>query len=100
MNNIKNTTLKNIVVEILNMKSLKDYHIETMNDSLYICLFGLSQLNKPNIVKLLRSKGFEANVFVSHKNEGMSYLPTTEIETNTCDCFSEELMIFDSFELD
>ena len=97
--NIKNKLLKDIVVEIINMKSLKDYHIETIDNSLYICLFGLSQLNKNNIVKLLNAKGFETKTCVTDRNWAMSYLPTTEIETNASECFNENLMLYDYFEI-
>ena len=62
---VKNETLKNILNELLEMKSLKDFHIETIDNVLYICLFELSQLNKNNIVKMLNSKGFKTNTYVT-----------------------------------
>ena len=92
---VKNETLKNILNELLEMKSLKDFHIETIDNVLYICLFELSQLNKNNIVKMLNSKGFKTNTYVTNCNCGMSYLPTTEIETKAFPCFNEPLMIYD-----
>ena len=92
---VENETLKNILKDILSIKSLKDFHIETIDNVLYICLFELSQLNKSNIVKMLNNKGFKVNTFVTDCNYGMSYLPTTEIETEVYPCFNEELMIYD-----
>ena len=92
---VKNETLKNILNDILNIKSLKDFHIETIDNVLYICLFELSQLNKNNIVKMLNNKGFETKTHVTDCNCAMSYEPTTEIETKAFPCFNEELMIYD-----
>ena len=92
---VKNETLKNILKEVLSIKSLKQFHIEIMDNCLYICLFDVSQLNRPIIEKILLKYGLIGNTYVTDCNQGMSYLPTTEIETEPELFFNEPLMIYD-----
>ena len=92
---VKNETLKNILKDILNIKSLKEFHIQIINNRLYICLFDLSQLNRPIIEKILLKYDLIGETYVTDCNEAMSYLPTTEIEAEPELYFNEDLIIYD-----
>ena len=93
---INNDTLKSIIKDLINIKSLNEFHIETMEGGLYICLFDLSQLNKNNIVKYFNNKNIKVEVFVTNCNHGMSYMPTTEIVIDNLEGCEQPLMIYDA----
>ena len=93
---VNNNTLKSIIKDLINIKSLKEFHIETLEGGLYICLFDLSQLNSTNIVKYFNNMNIEVEVAVTQRNPGMSYMPTTEIVIDNLEGCEQPLMIYDA----
>ena len=93
---INNNALKGIIKDIIAIKSLKQFHIETFDNGLYICLFDLSQLNANNIVKYFKNKNIDAEVVVDDCNIAMSWLPTTEIFVDKLEGCEQALIFYNA----
>lgn len=94
LNDVKNKQLKSIIKDIMDIQSLQEFHIETIDNTLYICLFDVSQLCCEHIEKVLKKYDLECSSYVTDRNCAMSYLPTTEISTETNSIFNEELEVY------